>query len=53
MTYERPTLTGIDIIGEQESNKDILDLKARIKNGRATKMEQKFISMDEIVYYLS
>ena len=54
MTYERPTLTGIDIISEQESDKDILDLKVRIKNGRATKMEQKkFILMDEIVYYLS
>ena len=47
-------LTRIDIIGEQASHKDILDLKARIKNGKATKMEQKkFILMDEIVYYLS
>ena len=52
--YEPPTLPGIDIIRKQESDKDILDLKSRIKNGRATQTEQKkFILMDEIVYHLS
>ena len=30
-----------DIIREQESDQDILDLKSKIKNGRATKLEQK------------
>lgn len=51
---ERPTLQGIDIIREQESDKNILDLKMRLKNGRATKTEQKrYIVMDEVVYYLS
>ena len=47
-------MLGIDIIRDQESDKDILDLKGRIKNGRVTKTEQKkFILIDEIVYYLS
>ena len=54
MTHERPTLQGIDMIREQESDKEILDLKSRLKNGRAKKIEQKkYIVMDEIVYYLS
>ena len=54
MIPERPTLLGIDIIREQGSNKDILDLKSRLKNGRATKAEQKkYIVMDERVYCLS
>ena len=42
-TPERPTLQEIDIIREQETDKDILDLKIRLRNGRATKAEQKKI----------
>ena len=36
---EWPTLQGIDIIREQESDKEILDLKIRLRNCRATKAE--------------
>lgn len=44
----------MDVIREQVSYKDILDLKCKIKNGRATKTEQKKYALrDEIVYYLS
>ena len=38
MTHERPSLLGIDVIRVQESDKDILDLKSKIKNGRATEL---------------
>ena len=49
-TPERPTLQGIDIIKEQELDKDILDLKIRLRNGRATKAKQKkYIVMNDIV----
>ena len=41
VTPERFTFQGIDIIREQESDKDILDQKIRLRNGRATKTEQK------------
>ena len=51
---EKPVLPGIDMIREQDADKDIIDLKNRIKKGRATKLEQKkYIIMDEVVYYLS
>ena len=54
MTHKRPSLQRIDIIREQESDQDILDLNSRIKNARDTKLEQKkYIAMDEIMYYLS
>ena len=54
MMLKRATLHGRDIIREQESDKDTLDLKSRIRNGRATKLEQnQYIVMDKIVYYLS
>ena len=52
--YERPTIEGIQLVREQEADRDILELKYRLRNGKATKLEQKkFIIMDEIVYYLS
>ena len=39
---------------EKESDQDILDLKIRLRKGRATKAEQKkYIVMEDIVYYLS
>ena len=54
MIYERPTLLGIGMIREQASDKKILDLKSRLKNGKATKAKQKkYLVMDEVVYYLS
>ena len=31
----------IDVIRDQESDQDILDLKSRIKNAKAPKQEQK------------
>ena len=37
MTHKRSSLLGIDVIKEQESNKDILVLKDEIKNGIVTK----------------
>ena len=53
-TPEQPTLQGIDIIKKQESDKNILDLKIRLKNCWATKVELKnFIVMDEIGIYMS
>lgn len=39
-----------DVIREQESNKDILGLKRRTNNGRATKTElKKYIVIDQIM----
>ena len=53
-TSERPIIQGLDLISEQEEDRDISELKRRIKGGKATKLERKkYILMDDIVYYLS
>lgn len=53
-THERPTIQGLDLISEQDADRDIFELKRRIKGSKASKLEQKkYILMDEIVYYLS
>ena len=41
VTRERPKMQGVDLIREQESDKDILELECRIKNGKATTIEQR------------
>jgi len=52
--FERPILPDVDMIREQDSDKDILELKNRIKKGKATKLEQKkYLIMDDVLYYLS
>ena len=50
--YESPVL--LDIIREQDVDKDNLELKNRIKKDMSIKLKQKKnIIIDDVVYYLS
>ena len=41
ITHKQHAWQGMNILSEQESDKDILGLKSWIKNGSATILEQK------------
>ena len=52
--FKRPTMEGFNIIAEQESDEEIVSLKKRVNNEKASKLEQKkFIILEGVLYYLS
>ena len=49
-----PKLADFDMVCEQDNDKEIRELRKRLKREKATKPEKKkFIILDEVIYYIS